>query len=296
MRKIIMSNEGFPFKVGTFECIVVNDGTFAYPQPAQIFFVNAPKERLEQVLRKHNIDPEQWEQYVSPYPSLVINTGQQLVLVDTGAGRLEPTTGKLIPNLKAEGIAPEDIDTVILTHGHPDHIGGNVDSEGKPAFPNARYIMWKDEWNFWTSEPNLAELKVNEHIKKLLITFARNNLPPIQDQLDLVDHETEIVPGIRAVAAPGHTPGHMAVAIASDSEQLLYISDAVLHPIHLEQPDWYAAVDFAPQQVVTTRRRLLNLAAAEKALVLAFHFPFPSLGYVVQKEEGWQWQPVETTG
>ena len=296
MRKIIMSNEGFPFKVGTFECIVVNDGTFAYPQPAQIFFVSAPKERLEQVLRKHNIDPEQWEQYVSPYPSLVINTGQHLVLVDTGAGRLEPTTGKLIPNLKAEGIAPKDIDTVILTHGHPDHVGGNVDSEGKPAFPNARYIMWKDEWNFWTSEPNLAELKVNEHIKKLLITFARNNLPPIQDQLDLVDRETEIVPGIRAVAAPGHTPGHMAVAIASDSEQLLYISDAVLHPIHLEQPDWYAAVDFAPQQVVTTRRRLLNLAAAEKALVLAFHFPFPSLGYVVQKEEGWQWQPVETTG
>ncbi len=296
MRKIIMSNEGFPFKVGTFECIVVSDGTFAYPHPAQIFFANAPKERLEQVLREHNIDPEQWEQYVSPYPSLVINTGQHRVLVDTGAGRLEPTTGKLIPNLKAEGIAPEDIDTVILTHGHPDHIGGNIDSEGKPAFPNARYVMWKDEWNFWTSEPNLAELKVNEHIKKLLITFARNNLPPIQDQLDLVDRETEIVPGIRAVAAPGHTPGHMAVAIASDSEQLLYISDAVLHPIHLEQPDWYAAVDFAPQQVVTTRRRLLNLAAAEKALVLAFHFPFPSLGYVVQKEEGWQWQPVETTG
>jgi len=201
-----MSNESFPFKVGTFRCIVVSDGTFAYPHPAQIFFVNAPKERLEQAVRKHNIDPEQWEQYVSPYPSLVINTGQHQVLVDTGAGSLEPTTGKLIPNLQAEGIAPKDIDKVILTHGHPDHIGGNIDSEGKPAFPNARYIMWKDEWDFWISQPNLAELKVDEHIKKLLVTIARNNLPPIQDRLDLVDHETEIVPGIRAVAAPGHTP------------------------------------------------------------------------------------------
>jgi len=291
-----MSNKSFPFQVGAFECIIVSDGTFAYPHPAQIFFVNAPKGHLEQVLREHNLDPEQWKQYVSPYPSLVINTGQHRVLVDTGAGSLEPTTGKLIPNLQAKGIAPEDIDTVILTHGHPDHIGGNIDSEGKPAFPNARYIMWKDEWDFWTSEPNLAELDVDEHIKEVLITVARNNLPPIQDQLDLIDHETEIVPGIRAIAAPGHTPGQMAVAIASASEQLLHISDAAIHPIHLEQPDWYAAVDFAPEQALTTRRRLLDRAAAQKALVFAFHFPFPGLGRVVQKGEGWQLQPIETTG
>jgi len=287
-----MNTEIYRFKVGNFECIVVRDGTHAYPYvPA--WFVNAPKERLEQVLREHNLDPEQ---YVSPYPSLMINTGQHRALVDTGAGGMEPTTGKLIPNLRAEGIAPEDIDTVILTHGHLDHIGGNTDFEGKPAFPNARYVMWKDEWDFWTSEPSLAELDVPEHLKQLLLTFARNNLPPIEDQLDLVDHETEIIPGIRAVAAPGHTPGHMAVAIASDSEQLLYISDTVLHPIHLEQPDWYAVFDFAPEQTVTTRRRLLDQAATEKALVHAFHFPFPGLGYVIQKGEGWQWQPIEMTG
>jgi glyoxylase-like metal-dependent hydrolase (beta-lactamase superfamily II) len=292
-----MSNENFSFRLGTFECIVVNDGTHTYLRPIQIFVsVNAPKKRLEQVLRKHNLDPEQWEQYISPYPSLVINTGQHLVLVDTGAGGLEPTTGKLIPNLQAEGIKPDDIDTVILTHGHLDHIGGNTDSEGRPAFPNARYVMWKDEWDFWTSEPNLAELGVPKHIKELLITVARNNLLPIQHQLDLLDHEAEIVPGIRAIAAPGHTPGHMAVAIASDNEQLLYLSDAVLHQIHLEQPGWYTAVDFAPEQVVTTRRRLLDWVATEKALVHAFHFPLPGLGYVTRKGEAWRWEPIETTG
>ena len=291
-----MSSKNYSIQVGTFECIVVSDGSFAYPHPAQIFFVNAPRERLEQVLREHNINPEQWEQHVTPYLCLVINTGQNLVLVDTGAGGLSPTAGKLISNLRAEGIAPEDIDTVILTHGHPDHIGGNIDSKGEPAFPNARYVMWKDEWDFWTSEPTLAELKLDEYIKDILITSASNNLPPIQDQLELVNRETEIVPGIRAVAAPGHTPGHMAVSIASDGDQLLLISDAVILQIHLEQPDWYAAVDFAPEQTVTTRRRLLDHAATKKALVLAFHFPFPGLGYVAQKEEGWQWQPIETPG
>jgi glyoxylase-like metal-dependent hydrolase (beta-lactamase superfamily II) len=183
---------------------------------------------------------------------------------------------------------------VILTHGHPDHIGGNTDVEGKPAFPNARYFMRKDEWDFWTSGE--AALKLDEHVKEVLLGFAHKNLPPIQDRIDLVDHETEIVLGVRAVAAPGHTPGHMALAISSVGEQLLCISDAVLHPIHLEHPEWCAVVDSSPEQVVSTRHRLLNQAAAEKALVLAFHFPFPGLGHIIQKGQAWQWQPIDTIG
>lgn len=293
-----MRNESFPFKIGNFECMVVSDGTHTYtppvfPPPATFLFANAPKDRLEQVLRKHNLQPEQWVEWISPYICVVVDTGEHRVLVDTGGDGLGPNTGKLLQNLQAERISPRDIDTVILTHGHPDHIGGNTVDGSESAFPNARFVMWKDEWDFWTSER--AELELDEHVREVLLKFARKNLPPIQSQLDLIDHETEIVPGIKAVAAPGHTPGHMALAIASGGEQLLYISDAVLHPIHLEQPEWYAAVDFAPEQVVATRHRLLNRAAGEKALVLAFHFPFPGLGHVIQKEEAWQWQPIETT-
>jgi len=290
-----MNTEICRFKVGTFECTAVSDGTFAYPDPATFLFANAPKANLEQALREHGLQLEQWPQWVSPYICLMIDTGRHRVLLDTGAGGMAPSTGKLIPNLRAEGIALDEIDTVILTHGHPDHIGGNADSEGKPAFPNARYVMWKEEWDFWTSGPDLAQLNVDDHIKQLLVAFARANLPPIQRQLSLVDRDTEIVPGIHTTAAPGHTPGHMVVAISSGSQQLLYTSDAAVHPIHLEHPHWYAAVDFSPDQVVTTRRRLFCRGAAENAVVLGFHFPFPGLGHVIPKGEGWRWQPIETT-
>jgi glyoxylase-like metal-dependent hydrolase (beta-lactamase superfamily II) len=221
----------------------------------------------------------------------MIDTGKHRILVDTGAGGLAPTTGKLLTNLRAEQISPVDIDTVIITHGHPDHLGGNIDKYGKPAFPHARYVIWRDEWDFWTSRR--AEQKLEEHSREILITTARRNLLPIQGQLDFVDREAEIVPGISAVTAPGHTPGLMALVISSKNEQLLCISDAVLHPIHLEQPEWCSVFDVVPESVSMTRQKLLDKAAAEKALVIAFHFPFPGLGHVVRKGKAWQWQPVK---
>jgi glyoxylase-like metal-dependent hydrolase (beta-lactamase superfamily II) len=293
-----MNSQTHRFKVGSFQCIAVSDGTNKYapptfPPPATLLFTNAPREPLEQLLREHNVDPEQWTEWVSPYICLVINTGKHRVLVDTGADGLSPDTGRLLQNLKSEGIKPDDIDTIILTHGHPDHIGGNTDSEGKLTFPKARYFMWKDEWDFWTSKE--AELKLDEHAREVLLGFARQNLPPIQGQIDLIDHEAEIVPGLRAIAAPGHTPGHIALEISSGSQRLLYIADTVLHPIHVQQPEWHATVDLGPEQIEATRRRIFTKAATERALVLAFHFPFPGLGHIVQKRQGWQWHPIETT-
>ncbi len=285
-----MNTEIYPFKVGDFECMAVSDGTWTYgppifPPPAAFLFANAPKELVDQALSEHGIQPEHWMAYVSPFICLMVDTGRHRVLVDTGADGLDPNTGRLLRNLQAVGIGTGDIDTVILTHGHDDHTGGNTDAEGEPAFPKARYVMWKEEWTFWTSEAG----RLYEDVE---IAFIRKNLLAIQHQLDLLDHEAEIVPGIRAVAAPGHTSGHMAVAISSKREQLLFVSDAFLHPIHVEHPEWHGAIDMAPEQVTQTRHLLLDRAVTEKTLMLGFHFPFPGLGHVVRKGTGWQWQPI----
>jgi glyoxylase-like metal-dependent hydrolase (beta-lactamase superfamily II) len=128
---------------------------------------------------------------------------------------------------------------------------------------------------------------------QLLIAVAHDNLRALEDRFDLVDGEDEIVPGIRVLASSGHTPGHLAVHISSNGENLLCISDAMFHSIHAEQPGWYAAVDLAPERALSARRNLLELAVTENALVHAFHFPWPGLGRVVSKGDAWQWLPIE---
>lgn len=291
----ISTSSAHRFSVGTFDCRVVQDGTFAYSHPAEVFFTNAPEIERRQALQDHGIEPDDWQEYVSPYPSVLIETGDHTVLIDTGAGGLAPTTGNLRSNLREIGITPTDVDTVVLTHGHPDHIGGCVDDEGKPAFPDAHYVMADTERDFWLSDPDLSRLTVGEELKRLLRNIPQQTLPPVEEQLELVDAdtETEIVPGIRLLPAPGHTPGHMAVSIASRDDCLLHVVDTVLHPIHLAHPEWYAATDHDPDQLVTTRNRLLESAATEQTLVCAYHFPAPGLGHVIPADGAWGWQPIE---
>jgi glyoxylase-like metal-dependent hydrolase (beta-lactamase superfamily II) len=285
-----VSNESFHFKIGAIECIAVSDGTFTYAPDS--FVANAPVEQFEQQLRDHNLPAHE---IISPYTCLLVNTGKHRLLVDTGAG-FAPTNGKLLDNLAAVGVAAADIDTIVLTHGHADHIGGAADSLGAPLFPNARYVMWQAEWEFWNQErPDLGTMLADDHIKHLLIDFAHAKLPPIRGQIDLIDREIEIVPGVYAIPAPGHTPGHIALLISSGDQQLLHMADTVLHPILMEQPTWYPAFDLMQEQAAATKRRILDRAATDQVLALAFHFPFPGLGRVLAKGDAWQWQPIDAS-
>lgn len=286
-----MAGETYHFDIGSFHCICVSDGTMDYPTDA--FVANVPTEEFQQELRTRHRATDHVQ---SPYTCLVVDTGAHKVLIDTGAG-FAPTNGRLLQNLQAAGIAPDDVDTVILTHGHADHIGANVDADGKPTFRNARYVMSETEWKFWTGEPDLRAMPIDEEIKGLLVQAARHGLPPLETQLDLIEGETEILPGIHAIPAPGHTPGHLALLIASGDGQLLHMADTVLHPLLMEHPDWYPRFDLQHDQAAATKRRILDRAAADRALALAFHFePFPSIGHVVRKGDAWTWQPVEDAG
>ena len=286
-----MDSDSYRFQVGTFQCSCISDGTFDYPP--EDFVAAVPTERFQEELQARHLPTDH---ITSPYTSLLIDTGSHKVLIDTGAG-FAPTNGHLLENLRAAGVAPTDIDTVILTHGHADHIGGNLDAEARPAFPNARYVMAQAEWEFWTGAPNLGPMLVAEPLKHLLIATAQRNLPPLRRQIDLVDGEIEIVPGIQAIPAPGHTPGHIALLITSGDQQLLHLADTVLHPILVEHPDWYPRVDLLAEQAVATKRRLLDRPAADKLLTFVYHFaPFPSLGYVVAGGAAWQWQAAVPAG
>ncbi|HYU49226.1 MAG TPA: MBL fold metallo-hydrolase [Candidatus Limnocylindria bacterium] len=141
----------FPFRVGNIECIAINDGDTTYR--ASDYVVNASPDAVQRALATHG---DERDNIPSPYSGLLVRTASHLVLIDTGAGDLTPTVGKLLGNLRAAGVEPAEIDTVILTHGQPDHIGGNVGADGKPVFPNARHVTFRAEWDYWTDEGVLA--------------------------------------------------------------------------------------------------------------------------------------------
>ena len=287
-----MKSETFRFQVGSFSCIAIKDDAPSYP--LGMFLTNLAKERYEPVLLQRGEDPEHIE---LPYTCLYINAGRERLLVDTGIGvdSSSPTKGKLLPLLRAEGIEPHEIGTVILSHGHPDHVGGSLNEAGQPAFRNARYVMFQKEWDFWMSNPSLAELPVDDTFKKGMLASAQKNLPGVKAQLDLVNPDTEIVPGITAIAAFGHSPGQMALEISSAGQRLLFVADAIVHPLHLEYPETIGVTDHLPSQMVETRIRLLEKAAREKSLVSTSHLAFPGLGRAVPKGDSWEWQPMSAT-
>jgi glyoxylase-like metal-dependent hydrolase (beta-lactamase superfamily II) len=228
---------------------------------------------------------------LSPYTSLYVDTGEHHVLVDAGAGDFFPTTGRLPANLKEAGIELAEVDMLVITHAHPDHIGGLLKEDGTPTYPNARVYTLKIEWDFWLAEDALEKAPGFEDS----IRLAHQVFDTLGDRFNFIQADIELVPGIEILAAFGHTPGHIALEASSLGESVIYISDAVFHPLHIEHPDWLPDAMFIVdvEQFQQTARRLLAHALAKEALVLGMHFPpFPSLGHVLETDRGRYWQPV----
>ncbi|MBA2681561.1 MAG: MBL fold metallo-hydrolase, partial [Ktedonobacteraceae bacterium] len=219
---------------------------------------------------------------------LVVNTGEHTVLIDSGMGNI-------VAGLQAAEIDLTSIDTVVLSHAHPDHIGGLLDENGRPRFSHARHILPRVEWDFWITNPSLGELLVSDDQREWLRSAPRSVFPAIRDRLELVEFGQEVIPGITVVEAIGHTPGHAAIELTSEGKRLLYMADAMTHAgLQFPHLEWVGGVDNWPAHSILTRRRLLDHDAGSDTLVMAAHFPFPGIGRVTKGDQPgrWHWEPI----
>jgi glyoxylase-like metal-dependent hydrolase (beta-lactamase superfamily II) len=284
------SRETCRVNVGDFECLVVLDCMHEYKDPAKAMFSGGTPEQVNAFLASQGVDAASWKVYTSPYPCMVVCTGESTVLLDAGAGdfgrQASGRPGRVLANLEQEGLGPEEIDTVILTHGHPDHIGGVLTETGEPRFRRARHVMDRREWDYWMG-PSCEESSPAD-----LVVLARRFLSPLNGMVELTDGDTEVTRGVRVRAAYGHTPGHLCVELSSRDEKLTYVSDLFLLSYHLQCPQWCFKGEFDRAQSFATRRAFLGELAEQHALVQAFHLPFPGLGHVVADGDAWKWQPM----
>jgi glyoxylase-like metal-dependent hydrolase (beta-lactamase superfamily II) len=280
-------------KLGDFEVTVVNDGARAIPLPAS-FVRNVPN---EQVLAAAEAAYMPKGSIIAPFNPIVVNTGAKLVLIDTGYGPgIAPTVGLLPLTLAAAGIDPKAIDVVLISHMHGDHILGLKTPDGALAFPNAEIKVPAVDWTFWMSDDNMS--KAPEGFQKASFGFNRKIFSNLADKVTHYDWGKEVAPGITAVEASGHTPGHTAFVIASGSGRLFFQGDVSNVPdLFLRNPDWHVMFDSEPEKAAQTRRRIYDMASADKLLVSGYHFPFPGLGYIEKAGTGYRlvpaaWNPV----
>lgn len=277
----------YRYKVGDIEVTAINDG-FAQ-RPLEGFVRNAELPQVQQAMQEAFLPGNALP---ITFNTLVLNNGGRLTLIDTGNGDMgAPTSGRWMANFRAAGFDPAQVNTVVISHFHGDHINGLRLKDGTAVFPNAEVMVPAAEWAFW-----MDDARMNQAPEGMKGAFqgARRVFGPIANDVKRYEMDKEIVPGLTAVAAPGHTPGHTVYMLSSGNGKLMIMSDTTNHPaLFVRNPDWSAVFDMDADQARATRRRLLDMAASERSQVAFYHAPFPATGHIAKDGNGFRFVPVQ---
>ncbi len=273
------------FKHGGFDLTVVSDGYLQLP--VSFLAPGAPVAERAALLKGAG---QIGDTYHSPTNVTMIRKDNDVILADIGSGdRFMPSAGKLWANLQAAGIEKSAITKVIFTHGHPDHLWGVLDEFDELALPDAAFYVAGAEWDFWHGERAVRGLPPE---RVGFVTGARRRYEAIKEKVKMISPGDEIVPGLTVVATPGHTQGHVSLALAG-GDGLIIGGDALIHPlISFRHPDWRPVADHVPDQAAETRRKLLDRLATEKSKLIGYHMPWPGVGIVERKDSAYRFVPV----
>jgi glyoxylase-like metal-dependent hydrolase (beta-lactamase superfamily II) len=277
------------YKVGAAEVTALYDGIWEKPHdPA--FIANASVEDVKAAMVKAGLPAD----FVSiPFTVIVVKTGGKTILCDSGTGgQVQPTAGKMMANMKAAGIDPAKIDTILISHFHPDHIFGLMEKDtNKPVFPDVEIIVSDAEYKFWTDPAVIDRLP---EARKGLARRIQAVFPTWKNIRQVTD-EPEVAPGIRFVSSPGHTPGHRAFHLSSGSSQLMISNDTAYVPaLVVANPDWHGQYDQDAALAETSRRKLLDRVIADKIMICGYHFPFPGAGTIAKDGAGYALTVMKT--
>ena len=291
-------NAGFyRYKVGDIEITVVTDGsnTFKF---ADNHVTNKSRDELNKALEEAHMAKDLM---TTPYNPIVVNTSGKLIVIDTGTGeaayeRSKGVTGQFQTNLKAAGIDRNAVDMVIISHFHGDHINGLITPDKKLAYPNAEILVPAGDWKFFMDDGEMSRAPAGR--MQEVFTGLRKVFDALGRKVTPYEPGKEIVPGITAVATPGHTPGHNSHIIASGKDKVYVQADVTHVPwVNARHPDWHVFYDQDGAVAEATRRKVYDMLVAERMLVQGFHYPFPSLAYVDKSGDGYRevmvpWNPT----